>query len=388
MDIEHHSYFDDLPAELLLLIFDYIHEWHIILYCVNHLFRSSILRLNNDKIPITNIKIIIHSISLLEWGIEHEGKAWKKDLCWKSRICDLAVEFNNLEVLEKAFEYKYDCSIYTYSKAALCGNLKLFQCSKNKHFRFKGTDEICTAAMRGGHMNILQYLINKKCNWNYETISTGIELGNFDMIQYLYDNRCRELDGKEIIVYNEYLLTKNNINTNRFYGCILKNGRFVIYDRWTKDDILIYCYDKYRNNNDEYSIYAYRHQLLNLMFKLRVSELDNTNENFKINFEDCRNDAVKLLLQLRAIETVEKTNTINLQDLIYLIPKPYLVSLLISTIGKKLGSYKELMVWDTEKLIYYYKWSKIKLKILVELILSKLKEKNLLFFYPHIDNIN
>lgn len=110
-----------LSPNILYIIFNHLKLWHFILTKVNKQWRSIILKMNANKLPITNesnIKLL--STSLLKWA-KLNGYYWNKNTCAN------AAESGNLEVLMYLHENKCPWSKLSCENAAKNGHLEVLK---------------------------------------------------------------------------------------------------------------------------------------------------------------------------------------------------------------------------------------------------------------------
>ena len=113
-------------------------------------------------------------------------------------LCEISVKYNNVNMLEythaiggllglnvcnaSIYHGSVDCLDYIYEKYQEFG------------YRLQWTTEMCNTAAKNGNLKCLKYIYEKtgnKCPWNEITGAYAAEKGHLDMIQYMFEKRCR-----------------------------------------------------------------------------------------------------------------------------------------------------------------------------------------------------
>jgi hypothetical protein len=158
-------------------------------------------------------------------------------------ICDVAIEKNNLKILEWLYEKGFECSAWTFYTAVKEGNLDILKWLKEKncpwdkhnscitsiihgHFEIMEwlfdngcnfNEEMCGAAAMCGNLNFLKWLREKKCPWDEKTSKFAIYEGHLDILEWINNEKCPfPEDACELAVLKEQIKSLNFLLKKKF----------------------------------------------------------------------------------------------------------------------------------------------------------------------------
>lgn len=147
---------------------------------------------------------------VLDWLI-------KKNSCLDCSVIVGAVEFGNLEIVQKLKAYGCQWSNAVCEIAAEKGHLEILKWSRsNPEDLCPWNEETSKFAARGGDLEALKWLKEQNCPWHSEVAFTLAENGHFEALKWELDNGGTWSYG----IY-EYVIRKGNLEVLQW---ILKRG--------------------------------------------------------------------------------------------------------------------------------------------------------------------
>jgi hypothetical protein len=185
----------NLPMELLTNILEMVCKaGGGVFRCVHPIWKSII----DDKYHNSNVTYMSNYVvntSTAQWAKETE--------CPVRYIRVHAASSGNIEVLEWTHDMWYttedheDYSNDVCSLAASGGHLNALQWAR-KH-KYIWDVETCTAAAKGGHIEVLKWARENKCDWNKSTSEAAMLGGHLELLKWAIDNGCPKKSGQMCI---------------------------------------------------------------------------------------------------------------------------------------------------------------------------------------------
>lgn len=267
--------FDDLPFDVLNIIFYTLrHEptFLIISFVSMNFYRicASIgkelninKQISGDKIVTMCNKLALGgNTNLLEWTVD---TFYRNDHTYRYNhtICINAAKMGHTDLLMWAINKKYDWSINTVAAAAKHGRFEtvkwLHNICVNKYKRTKkmitSDTKITTAAVEGGHLEILMWLIDNDYKMNTDSILEAVKNGHLDILIWIYDKYdpedpdylnsmiCTVAAGKNQLEVLIWLREKDYQWDTNTSNCAAENGHLELLI-WAIDNGCPINYDK------------------------------------------------------------------------------------------------------------------------------------------------
>ena len=205
---------DDLPPEVLRLIFTFLGSGHFrFIGGTSRIFRELYLNTSVVADRRSTIENVVSSVSCVELYLQEEGTDFKHI----GVILTGAASYGRLDILEWVLQcgYSYACSLDPHPYAAKYGQLAALiwlhnhgcelssevcdNAAKHGHLNIlqwaranecQWDEDTCAYAAEGGHLNILQWARANGCPWNYQTCSDAVKGGHFNILQWARANGC------------------------------------------------------------------------------------------------------------------------------------------------------------------------------------------------------
>ncbi len=112
----------------------------------------------------------------------------------KLRLCELAAESGQLNILkwlvEKKYNHNYDWYIIICAIAATNGHLNILIWAKENGYIWN--NKICEHAAINNHLDILKWARANGCEWDKYTIEVAIKNRSWDVLKWARENSCPE----------------------------------------------------------------------------------------------------------------------------------------------------------------------------------------------------
>ncbi len=109
-----------------------------------------------------------------------------------------AAYYGNIHLLNLVNKHGYNlCCVMEYG--ALGGQFDVIRWGLNngifdghfgRDYNFMRERWICASAAQGGHLELLKWLYNEGCSWDYMTCAYAAYHGNLEILKYAYSNGC------------------------------------------------------------------------------------------------------------------------------------------------------------------------------------------------------
>jgi len=185
----------------------------------NYYKKSNEILSNHNFQNMVNISIQNGSINCLTFIYETKKLQWE----WKSEMCNIAIKSNQIRSLKFIFENTLDkCPWNEISFAYACemGNMDIVEYLYNNKCQ---VDYISTLyASKGNHFEIIKYLYSRGVSLYSDSCLYATINNNLDMLIYAHSNGC-DIDSKYLpgkLCY--YAVLNNNINMLKYLiinGC-------------------------------------------------------------------------------------------------------------------------------------------------------------------------
>lgn len=205
-----------LPVELLEMILLFCgKDWFFVMSMVCKKWNGIIARWrhfnDSNKKMITPSHVIVDSQKLCEWFLSINYP-------YSDKICQMSARYGKLTILQWAWNSGYLFDDKTCSEASKNGHLDVLdwllkskcyfdrdvccQAAENGHLHileyisvlhqnnYKWGTDISESAASGGHIKVLEWLYEKGCVFDEETIQAAIENGKLSAITWLREKGC------------------------------------------------------------------------------------------------------------------------------------------------------------------------------------------------------
>jgi len=160
-------------------------------------------RSRSKKFPINllpvDVRIKIYELARERNIYELVNGVYYKVPWWRTIL--LSGILNDLEAVERAAVQREETRDNMCTILAHVGNLKALQLARkdrrtlvsNKWIRVTPCpfeEETCSAAARGGHLEVLKWLHEQNCPWDEWTSAGAALFGHFNVLKWLHENQC------------------------------------------------------------------------------------------------------------------------------------------------------------------------------------------------------
>ncbi|KAG5188362.1 hypothetical protein JKP88DRAFT_287446 [Tribonema minus] len=120
---------------------------------------------------------------------------WMQQQCsdrhFNHRLCRFAAAAGHLEVLQWLRNAKCEWDESTCVSAAQHGHLAVLQWAIANGCDWRPGTAVCAAAAAGGHLHVLQWARANRCAWDEETCALAAMHGHLPLLQWVRANGCR-----------------------------------------------------------------------------------------------------------------------------------------------------------------------------------------------------
>ena len=129
-------------------------------------------------------------LSVRDYVVSKERLKWAREngCPWGEGVCSAAARGGHLEVLQYARANECPWNEDTCSAAALGGHLDVLQWARAAGCPWK--EGTCSAAAGGGHLDVLQWARANGCPWDEATCASAAREGHLEVLQYAHTNEC------------------------------------------------------------------------------------------------------------------------------------------------------------------------------------------------------